>query len=163
MKRITFFILFTLFSVSVFADSKILDVKKTIDQLGSDLITAQLAPANMSNKEILGMIKETEELNSYLYQSFLEVDYTSEKLEEYYFNNDSWYPQFCYEFSSKENISECYEAISVIVKPLSKKFGFLYLNGDANSSDFKTMTLVFDTKEDSKKLIITLKVHEERN
>lgn len=163
MKNIVVIIVLSLLSISAFGDSKILDVKETIDQLDSDLITAQLAPANMSKKEILGMIKETEELNSYLYQSFLEEDYSSEKLKDYYFNNDSWYPQFCTDLVPEENISECYAIISATMKPLGKKFGFLYLNGDADSSDFKTMTIVFDTKQDSKKLIITLKIHEERN
>lgn len=163
MTKIALLLIFSFFNFSVFADSKIRNVKDVIDQLNSDLISAEFAPAHMSKKEILTMIKDTEELNSYLYQSFLEENYNSEKLKDYYFNNESWYPQFCDDLNKQEDIKKCFSTISNILQPLGKKFGFLYLNGDADSSDFKTMTLVFNEKEENQNLIVTLKVHEERN
>lgn len=163
MNRYLLLFLFIFLSASVFADSNILKVKETVDQLNSDLISAKLAPANLSKKEILGMIKETEELNCYLYQTFLEVDYDNSKLEEFYFSNESNYPLFCNDLTDEKNLSRCFNILSHITSSLGKKFGFLYVSGDVDSSDFKTMTLVYDTKEESKKLIIALKLQQTKN
>lgn len=164
MKKLTLTLLVLVFAIHTYADSKVLTAKDKIDQLNSDLITANFAPANMETTEILRMLKEQEELNSYLYQSYLEPSYSAAELEKYYFAQDSWYPQFCQDLiKADEDIAACFKAISSILSPLGEKFGFLYVNGDEDSSDFKTITLVYSVKGENEKLIVTLKVHEERN
>ena len=164
MKKLTLIFLVLAFALNSFADSKVLTAKEKIDQINSDLITANFAPANMKTSEILKMLKEHEELSAYLYQSYLEADYSTDQLEKYYFSEDSWYPQFCNDvLGDKEDIQACFNGIKSILSPLGDKFGFLYLNGDEDSSDFKTINLVYSVKGESEKLIITLKIHEERN
>ena len=164
MKKIAYLLVLLSLCFNAIADSnKITEVKQTIDQIGSDLLIAELAPSSMSKEEILTMIKSNEELNSYLYQSFIEVNYNIDKLQKFYFSQDSWYPQFCNAIGPQENITKCFETIAAILNPLGKKFGFLYMNGDADSSDFKNITLVFEQKDVFQKLIVTLKIHEERN
>lgn len=162
MKSLLSLILF-IFSISSFAQTKLDLVKDNIDALNSSLLSSEVITSELSTKEILMSLKDNQEVDAYIHQSYLEKTYSLSSLSKYYFSEDAWYPKFCYDLiGENENLELCFIALKQIISTAGEKFGLLYLNGDQDASDFKTLYLVFSSKK-GQKLIITLKIHEERD
>ena len=82
-------------------------------------------------------------------------------------NPNVFHPEYCDEFQIQDSMNEsCTVATEGLLTPLrttsSVRITYVFLNGDDEGSDFKTVTL-FITKKHSKVVTeITFKIHDER-